>query len=115
MKPARIDWNAFNNEEASFAIAVTFADSSPFDWSQYSAIAMQVKADPLQPEADLALSLGAGLAVRDDDHSILDGVIALADLETCLGLYVYDVVGTNAGDTTVVVTGTIMFSQGVTR
>ena len=76
---------------------------------------MQVKADALQPEADLTVSRGAGLTVRSSDHSILDLTVALADVQALLGSYVYDIVGTQAGDATVVVFGSIDVNQGVTR
>lgn len=115
MKPALIDWIAFNNEDWDAAIGVTFADGTPFDWTQYSSVEMQVKADPLQPEADLTLSLGAGLTVESGDHSTLDVSAALADVADLFGTYAYDIVGTNGGDLTVVVRGTIQVSQGVSR
>jgi hypothetical protein len=115
MKPARFDWVAFNNEDWPFAIGIKFADGSAFDWSQYSSIAMQLKVDPLQPEPELTLALGSGLTVRSADHSVLDGLVERADVETFVGIYTYDIVGINAGDPIVVVTGTIAVGQGVTR
>lgn len=114
MKPARIDWIAFNNEDWAAAIQIQFADGSPFDWTEYSAVTLEVKADPVQPEADLTLTLGSGLTVRSDDHSILDLAAGLADIKIFSGSYSYDVVGVNAGSPTLVVYGTIFVSQGVT-
>lgn len=115
MKPAQIDWQAFNNEDWAAAIGINFADGSAFDWSQYSAIEMQVKVDPIQPEAELTLSLGSGLTIRADDHSTLDFAAPMSVIADLLGTYVYDVVGTHDGDATLVVRGSINVSQGVTR
>jgi hypothetical protein len=115
MKPAQIDWQAFNNEDWAGAIGIQFSDGTAFDWSQYGAIEMQVKVDPLQPEAELTLSLGSGLTVRGDDTSTLDFAMPMSAIADLLGTYVYDVVGTHDGDTTLVVRGSINVSQGVTR
>lgn len=115
MKPAVINWQAFNNEDWAGAIGVVFSDQSPFDWSQYSAIAMQIKADQFAPEAELTLALGSGLTVRAGDASTLDFAAALDDVKDLLGSYVYDIIGTNAGDMTMVVRGSIIVSQGITR
>jgi hypothetical protein len=115
MKPAVINWTAFNNEQWDGAIGVTLADGSAFDWTQYDTVAMQLKACALQPEADLSLSLGAGITVRSDDHSTIDISVVLASVQDLLGVYAYDIVGTHSGDATLVVTGTIGVNQGVTR
>lgn len=115
MKPAQINWQAFNNEDWAGAIGIKFSDDTPFDWSQYSAIEMQVKVDPLVPEAELTLTLGDGLTVRGDDHSTLDFAAPMSAIQDLLGSYVYDVVGTHDGDPTLVVRGAINVSQGVTR
>lgn len=115
MKPAQIDWIAFNNEDWAGAIGIKFADGSALDWSQYSAIEMQVKVDPLQPEAELTLTLGDGLTVRGDDTSTLDFAAPMSAIEDLLGGYCYDIVGTHEGDATLVVRGSIQVNQGVTR
>ncbi len=115
MKPARIDWQAFNNEDWVAAIGIKFADGSAFDWSQYSAIEMQLKVDPLQPEAELTLALGDGLTVNSGDTSALEVDVPMSAIQDLLGAYVYDVVGTHDGDATLVVRGAINVSQGVTR
>jgi hypothetical protein len=115
MKPAVINWQAFNNEDWPAAITVQLVSGAPFDWTQYSAIVMQIKADALQPEPDAAVALGAGITVRSSDHSTLDVLIAVAAVQDLLGLYVYDIVGTSGGSPTLVVRGSINVSQGVTR
>jgi len=115
VKPAQIDWVAFNNEDWAGAIGIKFSDDSAFDWSQYSAIEMQVKVDQLAPEAELTLTLGSGLTVRGGDTSTLDFAAPLSAIEDLLGTYVYDIVGTHSGDATLVVRGSINVSQGVTR
>jgi hypothetical protein len=114
MKPARIDWQAFNNETLENSIQIKFVDGSPFDWTEYESISMQIKANRLQPEPDIDLSLSAGLTVSSLDHSVLAFSASMDDVKGLLGRYSYDVIGTHAGDPTLVVTGTIQISQGIT-
>lgn len=115
MKPARKDWIARNNESWGAGLKIMFDDGSPFDWTQYSAIEMQVKVDPLQPEPEFSLTLGSGLTVDSEDHSWLDINVAADDVKDLLGVYVYDIVGTNSGDLTTVAYGSITVNQGITR
>jgi hypothetical protein len=116
MKPARIDWKHRTNEQFKFRVLLQKGDATPLDLSVYDDLVLQVKADALQPEPDLELSLGAGIALESGgSNGAINGVCAVEFIADMIGLYVYDVRATAAGGVSdVVLEGTIDFVQGVT-
>lgn len=118
MKPAKQNWAHRSNEQFRFRVVLTsVADAAPLDLSVYDDLVMQVKADRLQPEPDLELSLsGTELSLESGGtNGALNGVSAVSTIDDLVGVYVYDVLGTAAGGVAdVVIEGEIEFIQGVT-
>lgn len=111
MNPAEVHFSARNNAAWQDAVVITI-DGGPFNFGAYAPLQMQVKATEFTPTAEIDATVGDGLAVETDGALGIN--IPEADMTPLIGVYYYDVRGTDGADKIILMFGTLTVEQGIT-